>query len=110
MFNRFDDIFRTFGWRVLTLKYGKAQLKAFAKPGGEHLKAWIDACSNVDYAALTYQGGAAWRRRLAADIGELPGVRALLEAYDDTTLNALMLDLGAAAVMGLTLGELEGDG
>ena len=98
MFDRFDDIFRTFGWRVLTLKYGKDQLKAFAKPGGEHLKAWIDACSNVDYAALTYQGGAAWRRRLAADIGERPGVRTLLETYDDAALNALMLGLGGHCV------------
>src|SRR5215216_4838334 len=53
MFDRFDDIFATAGWRVLTLKHGKAQLAAFARPGGEHLRTWIDSCPNADYAALT---------------------------------------------------------
>ena len=38
MFDRFDDIFRTCGWRVVTLKYGKAQQAAFGRPGGEHLR------------------------------------------------------------------------
>ena len=61
MFDRFDDIFRTCGWRVMTLKHGKLQRAAFRKPGGEALAAWIDHCSNADYAALTYQG----RRGLA---------------------------------------------
>ena len=98
MFDRFDDIFRTFGWRVLTLKYGKAQRKAFARRGGAHLKAWIDGCSNVDYAALTYQGAAAWRARLTADIGSQPGVASLLASYDDDALSALMTGLGGHCV------------
>jgi pyruvate dehydrogenase E1 component len=34
MFRRFDDIFETCGWRVLTLKYGKLQRAAFRRPGG----------------------------------------------------------------------------
>lgn len=38
MFRRFDDIFETCGWRVLTLKYGKSQLAAFKKPGGKALQ------------------------------------------------------------------------
>ncbi len=96
MFDRFDDIFRTFGWRVLTLKYGKAQREAFARPGGQHIRDWIDACPNDQYAALTYQG--AWRARLTADIGELPGVAALLATYDDEGLNALMTGLGGHCV------------
>ena len=68
MFDRFDDIFRTCGWRVLTLKHGKRQRAAFTEPGGEALRGWIDACPNVDYAALTYQGGAAGRARLRDDM------------------------------------------
>jgi pyruvate dehydrogenase E1 component len=35
MFRRFDDIFETCGWRVLTLKYGKLQRAAFKRPGGK---------------------------------------------------------------------------
>ncbi|MDE2488109.1 MAG: transketolase [Alphaproteobacteria bacterium] len=98
MFNRFDDVFRTFGWRVLTLKYGKAQREAFARPGGSHLKTWIDDCSNAEYAALTYQGGAAWRARLTADIGDKPGVAKLLDSFSDDELHALMTRLGGHCV------------
>src|SRR5678815_5142624 len=53
MFDRFDDIFETAGWRVVTLKWGKAEERAFARPGGAKLRAWIEACSNAEYAALT---------------------------------------------------------
>jgi len=98
MFDRFDDIFRACGWRVLTLKHGKAQQAAFQRPGGEHLRRWIDACSNADYAALTYQGGKAWRARLLADIGHHRGVPELLGAYDDAALAALMTGLGGHCV------------
>ena len=98
MFNRFDDIFATCGWRVLTLKYGKAQLAAFARPGGEALRDWIDSCPNVDFAALTYRGGAAWRERLTRDIGAQAGVAALLAAHDDDALAALMTNLGGHCI------------
>ena len=94
MFRRFDDIFETCGWRVLTLKYGKQQLEAFARPGGPTLQDWIDNCPNADYAVLTYQGGAAWRERLTTDIGKKSGVKALLESYDDEQLASLMTNLG----------------
>jgi pyruvate dehydrogenase E1 component len=66
MFRRFDDIFETCGWRVITLKHGKLQRAAFARPGGKSLEDWIDNCPNAEFAALTYQGGAAWRARLIA--------------------------------------------
>jgi pyruvate dehydrogenase E1 component len=98
MFDRFDDIFETAGWRVVTLKWGKAQQRAFARPGGGALKAWIEACSNAEYAALTYQGGAAWRARLTADIGRKPGVRALLESFSDEALHQLMIGLGGHCI------------
>ena len=94
MFDRFDDIFRTCGWRVLTLKHGKLQKEAFARPGGQAIAAWIDQCPNADYAALTYQGGAAWRTRLIADIGKDAKATALIASYDDARLAALMTNLG----------------
>ena len=94
MFSRFDDIFETCGWRVLTLKYGKRQREAFARPGGKSLQQWIDNCSNADFAALTFQGGGAWRARLIADIGSKPHVTALLSAFDDDALAVLMTKLG----------------
>ncbi len=98
MFDRFDDIFETAGWRVVTLKWGKAQERAFALPGGKAVRDWIEVCSNAEYAALTYQGGAAWRERLTRDIGHQPGVRALLTGYDDAALHRLMIGLGGHCI------------
>jgi len=102
MFDRFDDIFETAGWRVVTLKWGKAQMRAFARPGGKALQAWIEACPNADFAALTYQGGAAWRERLTRDIGREKGVPALLESFSDAALHQLMIGLGGHCIETLT--------
>ena len=90
MFRRFDEIFAACGWRVVTLKYGKAMETAFAEPGGAELKAWIDAAPNADYAALTYLGGGAWRERLLKDA---PAVKPILDARDDAALASLMTNL-----------------
>ncbi|TCM20885.1 pyruvate dehydrogenase E1 component [Novosphingobium sp. PhB165] len=102
MFRRFDDIFETCGWRVVTLKYGKLQREAFARPGGKAIEEWIDSCPNAEFAALTYQGGAAWRTRLMADIGEKAHVRQLIESFDDDSLAALMTNLGGHCIDTLT--------
>lgn len=92
MWDRFDDIFETVGWDVLTLKYGKRQLEAFAKPGGQSLQAWIETCPNDLYAALSYQGGAAWREHLMQD---LPAEgQNLIGTYEDAALSNLMTQLG----------------
>ncbi|HRK71087.1 MAG TPA: 1-deoxy-D-xylulose-5-phosphate synthase N-terminal domain-containing protein, partial [Micropepsaceae bacterium] len=93
MFGAFDQMFAAAGWDVVLLKYGKAQREMFARPGGDVLKAWIDACPNADYAALTYQGGAAWRKRLKADIDNAKTL-ALVAALDDAALADLMTGLG----------------
>ncbi len=94
MFRRFDDIFETCGWRVITLKHGKLQRAAFAEPGGEALRDWIENCPNAEFAALTYQGGAGWRRRLLDDLGDVAGVGDLIGRHDDAALAALMTNLG----------------
>ncbi|PNU06811.1 transketolase [Novosphingobium guangzhouense] len=101
MFRRFDDIFETCGWRVVTLKHGKLQREAFRKPGGKAIEEWIEQCPNADFAVLTYQGGAAWRERLMADIGRKANVRKLLDNYDDDALAALMTNLGGHCIESL---------
>jgi pyruvate dehydrogenase E1 component len=90
MFERFDEIFASCGWRVETLKYGKLLEAAFQEPGGKALRGWIDQASNVDYAALTYLGGKAWRERLLA---EAPKTRAILDKRSDDELHRLMTNL-----------------
>lgn len=64
LFGRVEKIFEAFGWNVISIKYGILQRAAFDEPGGHRLREWIDACPNAQYSALTYQGGAVWRKRL----------------------------------------------
>lgn len=94
MFDRFAEMFAACGWEIVILKWGRLLEQAFAEPGGQSIKEWIEACPNDHYATLTFQGGAAWRKRLVNDIGERPGVRALLERRDDAALGTLMTNLG----------------
>jgi pyruvate dehydrogenase E1 component len=98
MFRRFDDIFETCGWRVVTLKHGKRQREVFARPGGAAIAGWIDACPNADFAALTYQGGSAWRARLTADLAAEPEALALVAGFDDEALAGLMTNLGGHCI------------
>lgn len=91
---RFEAIFQNFGWDVVILKYGKRQQAAFAEPGGEKLREWIDACPNQLYSALTFQGGAAWRKRLLDDLGDQGPVSQLIEKRTDSELAQLMSNLG----------------
>lgn len=91
---RFEAIFRNFGWDVVVIKHGKLQQAAFAEPGGDKLREWIDACPNQLYSALTFQGGAAWRKRLMDDLGDQGAVSKLIERRNDEELAALMGNLG----------------
>ena len=94
LWERIEAIFGAFGWDVVRLKYGTLQKDAFEEPGGEALRQWIDTCPNQLYSALTYQGGAAWRKRLLDDIGDQGDVTALLERRSDQELSDLMNNLG----------------
>ncbi|MFA7595128.1 MAG: transketolase [Novosphingobium sp.] len=98
MFRRFDDIFETCHWRVLTLKHGKRQREVFARPGGQAIADWIDECPNAEYAALTYQGGAAWRERLHRDLAGNRQALKLVDSFDDGELSGLMTNLGGHCV------------
>src|SRR6201747_1404235 len=64
LWEKFESMFRNFGWDVVILKHGMIMQAAFAEPGGESLRRWIDSCPNQMYPALCFQGGAAFRQRL----------------------------------------------
>jgi len=91
---KFESMFRNFGWDVVIVKYGTLMQAAFAEPGGEALRRWIDNCPNQMYAALCFQGGAAFRRHLQDDIGDQGEVTALIDRRSDDELLALMSNLG----------------
>lgn len=94
LWQKFEQMFAGFGWEVVILKHGSLQRAAFAEPGGETLRRWIDYCPNQLYSALTFQGGAAWRKRLLESIGDGGPVTALIERRSDDELAALMSNLG----------------
>jgi len=94
LWEKFESMFRNFGWDVVIVKYGRLMQAAFAEPGGEALKRWIDACPNAMYAALCFQGGA----RSASICATRSAIRArlsqLIERRSDNELLALMSNLG----------------
>jgi len=98
LLERVEKIFDAFGWDVVRIKYGVMQRAAFKEPGGTRLRDWIDACPNQEYAALTFMGGAVWRKRLMDDLGDQGDVTALIERRSDAELGALMENLGGNCV------------
>ncbi len=94
LFQKIQSFFATVGWNVVLLKYGKRLEKAFAGPGGDALKLWIDHCPNDLYSALTFEGGAGFRRELEATLAEDAGIKRLLANHDDASLHSLMTNLG----------------
>ncbi len=91
---KFEAMFRNFGWDVVVLRHGSLQREAFAEPGGERLRDWIEACPNQLYSALAFGGGAAWRKRLLDDLGDQGEVSRLIEGRSDDELAKLMGNLG----------------
>ncbi|HEX6216195.1 MAG TPA: hypothetical protein VFZ38_15280 [Vicinamibacterales bacterium] len=102
LWERYEGLFRNFGWDVVIVKYGTLQQAAFREPGGDRLRAWIDACPNQLYSALVFQGGAAWRKRLLDEIGDQGPVTALIESRSDEELARLMNNLGGHDLPALT--------
>ncbi len=94
LWERYEQLFKNFGWDVVIVKYGTLQRAAFDEPGGGKLKAWIDACPNQLYSALVFGGGAAWRKRLNDEIGDQGDVSKLIKRRSDDELAALMNNLG----------------
>jgi pyruvate dehydrogenase E1 component len=76
------------------VKYGRLMQAAFAEAGGEALRRWIDNCPNQLYAALCFQGGAAFRQHLEDEIGDQGVVSQLIGRRSDDELLALMSNLG----------------
>src|SRR3569833_1273552 len=52
MFERIDEIFRSCGWRVVELRYGKRLAAALNKH--KALKGWFEELSNAELSALHY--------------------------------------------------------
>ncbi len=94
LFERISGVFDSLGWKVSSLKYGRKLLKAQDGPAGEAILNWIDNCPNQLYSALTYQGGAEWRKQLSEELKGTSGIGEFLDSYDDPALAEVMTNLG----------------
>ncbi|MEM6495370.1 MAG: transketolase [Pseudomonadota bacterium] len=94
LFMKVAGLFENLGWEVILIKYGKLQQRAFAQPGGEHLRRWINDCPNQLYSALVFQGGAAWRAQLEEDLKYKGDTLELIASYSDDELAKVMTNLG----------------
>ncbi|MCP6406989.1 hypothetical protein NL481_28730, partial [Klebsiella pneumoniae] len=52
MFERFDDIFATLGWRVVELRHGKRLTEVLNQVPA--LRTWLEALPNAEHSALLY--------------------------------------------------------
>lgn len=112
LFGRIEGLFRDMGWNCVTIKYGRKLEAAFAREGGDDLRAWIDDCPNSLYSALTFQGGGAWRAALLSDLGRSKA-RAIIDELTDDELAALMNNLGGhdieTVIEAMRQADAEGD-
>ena len=87
--------FRTSGWDVIELKYGRRLREAFAQPGGDQLRRRIDAMPNEQYQSLFGASEEVVRATLLDGVGRDAGteLEQLLDGYTGT-VGALVRDLG----------------
>ncbi|TDC98291.1 pyruvate dehydrogenase [Actinomadura sp. 7K507] len=84
--------FAAAGWHVVEIKYGRRLQAAFERPGGEHLRTWIDAMPNEQYQSLFALEGPALRERFLD--GAPPQVGEFVADLPDAELGPLVTDLG----------------
>jgi pyruvate dehydrogenase E1 component len=72
MFERFDEIFKSCGWRVVELRYGKKLAGSVGQACGPQ-RMVREALQRSTCPALHYQGGAAWRSRIDIGLGKKAG-------------------------------------
>ncbi|QKW13968.1 pyruvate dehydrogenase [Verrucosispora sp. NA02020] len=91
--------FEAAGWHVLEVKYGRRLQAAFARPGGHHLRAWLDRMPNEQYQSMFGLTGRTLRDRLTegapAELGDV------LAEVADEDLATLVRDLGGHDVEAL---------
>ncbi|OBF26067.1 pyruvate dehydrogenase [Mycobacterium sp. ACS1612] len=89
--DRLQRMFGAAGWQVLTIKYGGLLEELFARPGGDALRARIDAMPNPEYQRLLRCDAAQLRERLPDGSAEIAG---LLKEVDDGKLLEAIRNLG----------------
>ncbi|MBL8687084.1 MAG: transketolase, partial [Alphaproteobacteria bacterium] len=56
-----SEQFKSYGWRVVELKYGHQLQEFIRQPGGNLIAKWLDQCPHDLYSTLTYKRDHSWR-------------------------------------------------
>lgn len=86
------EFFDGAGWHVEEVKYGTLLQEAFARPGGEALRAHLDDMENERYQSLFALRGSALRERFVE--GGSDELRAVVADVPDDELHPLVTNLG----------------
>mgnify|MGYP001818019042 FL=1 len=89
---RLERFFADAGWHVAQAKYGSRLTQAFAEPGGDVLRAHIDAMTNEAYQSLFALDGPGVREKFLR--GADAAVAAATAHLDDSAFKHLVTDLG----------------
>ncbi|MFI7576360.1 transketolase-like TK C-terminal-containing protein [Micromonospora sp. NPDC049497] len=90
--NQWRGQFEAAGWHVVEVKYGRKLAEAYARPGGEALRDWIDAMPNEQYQSLFGLAGPALRKQFLD--GAPAGIAEFIADIGDDELGPLVTDLG----------------
>ncbi len=93
-YDRWAGMFAAAGWQVLTVKYGRRLEALFERPGGDALRARVDAMGNEEFQRLLRAGDGELRERLPGGGPEAGPLARLVADLDDGELRAAVRDLG----------------
>jgi pyruvate dehydrogenase E1 component len=90
------EMFRASGWRVDELRWGRRLEACFRQPGGERLRARLEAASNAEYLRLLRLPGGTLRKALVTGADGVVDdvVDRLLADVSDEALPSLVADVG----------------
>ncbi|MFG1921794.1 pyruvate dehydrogenase [Cryptosporangium sp. NPDC048952] len=91
--HRLMGMFGAAGWQVITLKWGRLISALFDRPGGEELRARLEAMPNEEYQRLLRVDTSQVADRIAGEQGSAE-LRALLASLPAAELAAAIRDLG----------------
>jgi pyruvate dehydrogenase E1 component len=86
-------MFEAAGWQTITVKYGRRLRALFERPGGEALRARIDAMPNEEYQRLLRGDAAELRERLPGAGRGRRELAGLIADLDDAELSRAIRDL-----------------
>ncbi len=93
--HKYMAMFRTLGWHVMELKYGRRLETAFQKPGGEVLRRKLESMARGEYLSLLQLDGGAIRQTLVDPSPDADGqLHQVLTCYSDAELKTLLWDAG----------------